>query len=663
MRPFILVSVLSLCLSCGKGSPPTGSVGPTQATVRISTTGDGVVRGAGPDCRASCSATFATGTQVQLEAVPDAGATFIGWSGACGGPGPCQLNLSSDVSVSATFSQKPPPPPPPPPGTHRLTVVLQGSGRVVSTPAGIDCGATCSSQFDAGTAVSLVAAPAAGWRFSGWSGDCTGAGQCAVTLAADVAVTAIFERIRFSLAVSKSGPGTVLSSPAGLDCGPTCAAPFDSGTTVALTAVPDASSRFAGWSGGCTGSGDCKLTLDADSAVSATFIRMYRLSFTMSGAGHGSVSLGSRKCEGSCDGLYDAGTTVSASAAAPAGSIFMGWTGACSGLGGCTLRLDQDLALGAIFWPFPAYTVIGFGNLFTSLGGIDDGGNIVFVKPPEQIMVGDLAFYRDAGTGEERQVWPTNDAWTIRISPAGRIALTTFRWSGNDDAWNSYRMTASGTWQSVRALGGADGAYAGSIDDAGVIVGGAHVSGTGTDRVFHGYLEDGSSIVDLGSSDVNSAAFARGGGYIVGDVWNNAFAPHRAAVWGPDGIRELGNFGGSYSFASGINRHGVVVGQAERSDHGFHAFVWDPQTRLLRDVAVGELHSINDDGVAVGTTAGGPRGSGMLYFNGIVWDLNDLVQEKDTRLEGAMFINSRGQIIGSGLVHNEWRDYLLTPRN
>ena len=53
------------------GFPPTQR--PSQATVRISTTGDGLVRGAGTDCRGGCSATFATGTQVQLEAVPDPG--------------------------------------------------------------------------------------------------------------------------------------------------------------------------------------------------------------------------------------------------------------------------------------------------------------------------------------------------------------------------------------------------------------------------------------------------------------------------------------------------------------------------------------------------------------------------------------------------------------
>jgi len=162
--------------------------------LRIATTGDGLVRGAGTDCGGSCSETLATGTQLGLEAVPDAGATFTGWSGACSGTGPCQLTLGSDDSVTAAFSQKSPPQ-----GSHRLTVAVNGSGRVVSTPAGIDCGATCSSQFDAGTSVVLVAIPAAGWRFSGWIGDCAGAGQCSVLLGADAAVTASFERIRFSL--------------------------------------------------------------------------------------------------------------------------------------------------------------------------------------------------------------------------------------------------------------------------------------------------------------------------------------------------------------------------------------------------------------------------------------------------------------------------------
>src|SRR5205823_1323664 len=64
---------------------------------------------------------------------------------------------------------------------------------VTSTPAGINCGATCSASFDAGTVVTLNAVAAAGSTFAGWSGGgCSGTGPCSVTLNAGVAVTANF---------------------------------------------------------------------------------------------------------------------------------------------------------------------------------------------------------------------------------------------------------------------------------------------------------------------------------------------------------------------------------------------------------------------------------------------------------------------------------------
>jgi len=58
----------------------------------------------------------------------------------------------------------------------------------------------------------------------------------------------------FSLTVTKAGTGsgTVTSSPAGINCGSTCSASYNSGTLVTLTATPASSSIFAGWSGtGC----------------------------------------------------------------------------------------------------------------------------------------------------------------------------------------------------------------------------------------------------------------------------------------------------------------------------------------------------------------------------------------------------------------------------
>ena len=76
----------------------------------------------------------------------------------------------------------------------------------------------------------------------------------------------------FTLTVSKVGSGTVTSSPAGIDCGATCAASFSSGASVTLTAVPANGSVFTGWSGGgCTGSGTCNLTVSAAATITATF--------------------------------------------------------------------------------------------------------------------------------------------------------------------------------------------------------------------------------------------------------------------------------------------------------------------------------------------------------------------------------------------------------
>ena len=77
-------------------------------------------------------------------------------------------------------------------GTFALTVDTTGQGRVVSTPAGIDCGDTCSADFDTGTTVTLAAVPDAGWTFGGWGGACSGTGPCTLTMDAAKSVTADF---------------------------------------------------------------------------------------------------------------------------------------------------------------------------------------------------------------------------------------------------------------------------------------------------------------------------------------------------------------------------------------------------------------------------------------------------------------------------------------
>lgn len=76
----------------------------------------------------------------------------------------------------------------------------------------------------------------------------------------------------FTITVTKNGTGggTVVSSPAGIDCGSTCQAVFGTGTSVVLTATAASGSTFAGWTGGgCSGNGTC--TVSAEATVTATF--------------------------------------------------------------------------------------------------------------------------------------------------------------------------------------------------------------------------------------------------------------------------------------------------------------------------------------------------------------------------------------------------------
>jgi hypothetical protein len=77
-----------------------------------------------------------------------------------------------------------------------------------------------------------------------------------------------------SLNVSKSGTGDgkVTSNPSGIDCGSTCSGSYDQETSVTLTATPSSGSVFAGWSGACSGTGDCLVTMDSSNkSVTATF--------------------------------------------------------------------------------------------------------------------------------------------------------------------------------------------------------------------------------------------------------------------------------------------------------------------------------------------------------------------------------------------------------
>ena len=253
-------------------------------TVVVDGTGTGRVdadQGAIAGCTSSsgsCTGPYESTNTVTLTATatPDTGMVFAGWSGAdagaCAGTTTdCVVTTDAAKSITATFNAPP---------QHRLTVSKSGSGSgtVTSSPAGINCGSTCSALFDEGTSVTLTATAD---QFSGWTGcDSVSGNRCTVDVTADKGVSATFTVSRpptHTLSVSKAGDGSgsVTSSPAGIGCGATCSALFSEGTSVTLSAVPDAGSSFAGWSGGgCSGTSTCTVGLGSDASVTATFSKV-----------------------------------------------------------------------------------------------------------------------------------------------------------------------------------------------------------------------------------------------------------------------------------------------------------------------------------------------------------------------------------------------------
>ena len=305
------------------------------------------------------------------------------WNDAPTQPAVPEGNLSNQIALDRDKNQRTPPGPPgaytsgaTPPTMFTLTVQKGGSGigSVVSTPAGINCGSDCTEAYNPGTVVTLTATPVSGSTFEGWSGACSGTGQCSVTMDANKTVTATFNQQQYTLMVTKAGTGggTVTSSPAGINCGSDCSEAYNEGANVILTATASASSTFTGWSGVCSGTGQCSVTMDTDKAVTATFNQQqFTLMVTKAGTGSGTVTSNPTgiNCGSDCSETYTKVQKVKLTAKANTDSTFTGWEGgSCSGTKTCTVTVDATITVTADFaLKIPdisvVQTTLDFGNV------------------------------------------------------------------------------------------------------------------------------------------------------------------------------------------------------------------------------------------------------------------------------------------------------------
>jgi C1A family cysteine protease len=332
---------------------------PSGYTLSVSKagTGTGTVSSSptGINCGGSCSANYASNTLVALTASPASGSTFAGWFGTCTGLGGCTVTMDAAKSVTATFN-----------GADYMGCYTDDS-TVRALPYSLSSGGETIESCK-------IKAAGAGYTYAGlqqggqcWAGNTVGytkvndsdcnsactanpAEMCGGTLRNSIYQTGA-QPLNYALSVVKAGTGTglVISSPSGINCGTSCSATYSSGTQVTLTATPDSGTTFAGWSGPCTGTATCTVTMDAARSVTATFNTagiLYPLSVSMSGTGTGRITSipSGIDCGSTCTGKFASGAQVTLTATPDAGSTFVGWGGSCTGTGPCTVSIQVFLS-------------------------------------------------------------------------------------------------------------------------------------------------------------------------------------------------------------------------------------------------------------------------------------------------------------------------------
>ncbi len=134
------------------------------------------------------------------------------------------------------------------------------------------------------------------------------------------------------LALNVSGTGTVTADVPGLQCSASCATTWNAGQALALTATPGPGMKLVRWSGACSGSAGCSVTVAPGAQVSALFApATFRLTVSVAGRGTVRSSRVGITCRPRCSASFPSFTAVKLTAAPAKGWKLRSWSGACRG--------------------------------------------------------------------------------------------------------------------------------------------------------------------------------------------------------------------------------------------------------------------------------------------------------------------------------------------
>jgi uncharacterized repeat protein (TIGR02543 family) len=235
-----------------------------SATFAINTFAINFVSGGNGTLTGTTSQTVSYGgSATAVTAVPSTGYQFVNWTGTGGfvttTTNPLTVtNVTAAQTITANFAIS----------TFAINFVSGGNGTLTGT--------TSQTVSYGGSATAVTAVPSTGYHFVNWTGTggfvTTTTNPLTVTnVTAAQTITANFSN-QYTLAVTLVGPGSVTSNPAGINCGNNCSALYAVGTPVDLTATPNGSHVFSGWSGDCTGlTNPTQVLMNGDIACTANF--------------------------------------------------------------------------------------------------------------------------------------------------------------------------------------------------------------------------------------------------------------------------------------------------------------------------------------------------------------------------------------------------------
>jgi hypothetical protein len=239
----------------------------------------------------------------------------------------------------------------------------------LATSAGTGGLVTPGGPFNAGTNAQVTATPDATHDFTGWAGDAAGmANPLTVLMDRNKAVQATFALKSYTLTTSATVGGAV--TPGG---------GFTTGTNVIVTAIPDATHDFVGWTGDAGGAANpLTVLMDRSKTIQAVFaLKSYSLS-TSAGTG-GSVTPG---------GLFSAGSNATVTAVPDAMHDFAGWTGDAGGTPNpLVILMDRSKSVQANFAPksYPLVTSATVGGAVTPGGTYPPGTTITISAMPDAL--------------------------------------------------------------------------------------------------------------------------------------------------------------------------------------------------------------------------------------------------------------------------------------